>query len=175
MLLLLSIGVKVTYNGRGVTKLKHALRMRGLVPEFRAAFNDIDKIYRAFLRDRFVQFSRGGGNWRRLAAATLARRRNKGTASILRDTGAMFASFQPSIVKTTGIVKKASKIGFNVTFGRPMPHYSGATTTELMRWHHTGSGRLPARKLVVGMDNKTAKRAAMRLELAMQQIARKRK
>lgn len=168
--------VKVTYHGRGVTALKKALRVRGLVPEFSQAFDQINRIYRAYLRDRFVKFSRGGGNWRKLADSTLARRRNKDKSSvaILRDTGAMFASFQPSIVKTSGLVKKRSKLGFDVTFGRPMGHYSGVTTTQLMRWHHSGAGRLPARKLVVGMDSKTAKQVARVVEKAMQKIARRR-
>lgn len=164
------------YRGRGLANLKSALRVRGLVPEFSDAFNQVNRLYRAFLRERFVKFSRGGGNWKKLAASTLKARRNKnkGSVAILRDTDAMFASFQPSIVKTFGIVKKKAKLGFNVTFGSPIPHHSGVSTITLMKWHHSGAGRLPARKLVVDMDIRTARRAARIFERAMARVMARR-
>jgi hypothetical protein len=172
----MQLTVKVNYHGRGITALKAALRIRGLVPEYAEAFRDIDRVYRAQLRDRFVRFSRGGGNWRKLAPSTLAarRNRNKGSVAILRDTSAMFASFQPTILKTSGMSIPKAKLGFDVNFGRPASHYSGMTTDRLMRLHHTGAGRLPARKLIVGMDDKTAKRAAKILDAANQKILNRR-
>ena len=72
-------------------------------------------IYREWVRERFVTFSRGGGDWAELKPATVARRRKgkkrtatfkrggrrmrikTGGPAILRDTSTLFAGTDPTL------------------------------------------------------------------------------
>lgn len=112
------------------------------------AFKVWAHIYRAYLRNRFDRFSKGGGNWAKLSSATLnARRRKvrgwklkrgqtwkkkrfkKGTAisvdrapKILRDTGTLFAALQPNFVRAPGQLESRVSFGIRVGFGGPGKH-----------------------------------------------------
>jgi len=247
--------VRVKLNDKPFAKLKQALRNIDSEPELVEAFAQWQNIYRAFSRRRFVQYSRGGGDWKPLAQSTIDRRRGgtlrsktkkkkptkkkaakrkkakkakrpqkrtikrflkntvsktrkakKATAraaktavkkykahkrqrgkvarekkarlrvshAILRDTGAMFATFQPEIVKPVGILDTNAKLGLVVRFGG-RGKQGKVNLDDLMYWHHTGAGRrLPARKLLVGPDQATADRMARTMERAFQKVLNRR-
>jgi hypothetical protein len=91
--------------------------------------------------------------------------------SILRDTGAMFAVFQPEILNVTGVLTPQNRAGLHVKFGGYGSTQDGTSLDKLLYWHHNGSGRLPARTLIVGLDQATAKTVARIFESAMKKIA----
>ena len=93
--------------------------------------------------------------------------------AILRDTGAMFAVFQPTIENFRGIFETRTRIGLQVSFGGTGVTKDGASLDKLLFWHHTGAGRLPPRTLIVGLDQATARIVARIFESAMQKVLKR--
>lgn len=164
------IELRFNYYGKNLTLMRNGLRIRGIEPEYQSAFRDINRFYREFLQARYRKFAKGGGNWRKLAESTI---RRKGHDTILFDTNLMFSVFQPEIVRTTGLTNTTDKLGMIVVAsgsGRVYPT-SGVSVSKVMGYHQAGGGRLPQRKIVVGMDEATAQKSARRIEKAMKAIA----
>jgi len=109
--------------------------------------------YRTFLRDRFVKFSRGGGNWK-----PLKRKRKRGSlnsVAILRNTGTMFSAFQPVFQSKPGQLQQDITFGVRVGYGGPGRHKKGGTATiaDIAAFHQVGVGFLPVRKIIVLPDS----------------------
>ena len=105
--------------------------------------------FRAWVRQRFAAFSRGAGDWAPLRLVTLLRRRRARAglvdlnAAILRDTGALFASTQPTL-GNTGLIKSTKhKLGFTAELGG-----NGGELGRIALYHQTGAGKLPQRKIM---------------------------
>lgn len=92
--------------------------------------------------------------------------------SILRDTGAMFAVFQPEIVNVRGVFETRDRLGIQVRFGGTGTK-EGVSLDKLLYWHHTGAGRLPPRTLIVGLDQATARTIARIFEGAMRKVVKR--
>ena len=131
-------------------------------------------IYRAAMQERFVKFSMGGGNWRRLKASTIRRRRQgignsrfASVASILRDTGTLLAALNP--VLSTGSKEEFTKFGITVGFGGTSKHpgSKGKTIKQIAEIHQSGLGRVPKREIIVKPDAATVSVMAAVMERAV--------
>lgn len=104
--------------------------------------------YRGFLRERFVRYSRGGGDW-----APLKKKRRRGArkkAAILRDTGTLFAVLDVAFQNNPGQLQQDLPNGVRVGFGGPETHPEGSmTVARLAEIHHFGEGRMPERQIIV--------------------------
>lgn len=107
------------------------------------------RMYAAEMRRRYKIYSRGGGNWRRLAPSTLAarRNRNKRSAAILIDTGLMFSAFSPSFVSFRA--GDSGPMSVVISFGGKKRYRSGDAVTTIMSYHNRGGGSLPKRQLLI--------------------------
>lgn len=127
--------------------------------------------YRSFAQLRFDRFSKGGGNWKPLAPSTLRRRRkgkrkNVRKATILRDTGTLFAALDPTFTSRPGQLEKNIPFGITVGYGGPHRHPKGRVTiADIASFHQEGGPRLPKRELIVKPDGKTL--AAMANDMVM--------
>jgi hypothetical protein len=92
--------------------------------------------------------------------------------SILRDTGAMFAVFQPEIVNVRGVFNPRDRLKLQVAFGGSGVK-NGVSLDKLLLWHHTGAGRLPVRTLIVGLDQATARAVSRIFENAMRKVLKR--
>lgn len=162
------ITTRITINLRGLRKFA------GKVKDNSPVMNKIVKQwavrYRSFIQERFVKYSRGGGNWPPLKAATLKRRRGT-TAAILRDTGTLFSALAPTFQSLPGQHEKRIKFGVEVGYGGPHAHPSGAATVaDIASFHQQGSGPLPKREIIVAppqaVIDKMAKDAANAIKKA---------
>jgi hypothetical protein len=109
--------------------------------------------YRGFVWSRFARFAAGGGNWKPLSAATLARRRKgsgKGSPAILRDKGQLFNALDPNITNGAGRYTKHIPFGVEIGYGGSAKHEGGsATVAQIAKWHNDGAGNLPQREIIV--------------------------
>lgn len=146
----------------------------------RAALRQWGARFRSFVQERFVKFSRGGGDWPPLKPATQARRRgaragSKGPRafSLLRDTGTLFNALSPTFDVTPGKLQEDIPFGIKVGYGGPARHPKGtATIADLARFHQTGAGRLPVRKIIVEPDQPTIDRMRGDMERAIAKLIR---
>jgi hypothetical protein len=105
--------------------------------------------YRAFLQKRFDAASKGDGTWKPLADSTIAGRR-KGSSTILRDTGVLFAALTPTWVAPPGSVNELIDGGVRVGFGGSESHPGGLVTiADIAGFHQDGGGNLPKREIMV--------------------------
>lgn len=118
--------------------------------------------YRSFIRERFIIYSRGGGNWPPLKPLTIKRKlkgKKKGKSSILIDTGQMFAALDPIFTSKPGALNEKIPFGVRIGYGGPGVYtkkYGGAVTiADVAHFHQTGAGRLPKREIIVPPDAKT--------------------
>lgn len=156
------------------------------------------KAMRAYLDRRFVKYSRGGGDWAPLKAATERRRRKPAKvhqtdeqaaiqahfrkAAILVDTGMLRASLNPQVESSAGGYQKIT-LGdpsiLEVGIGGPALHTAKSkkrkasskpiTVAELAVIHHFGTRTIPARPIVVPPDEATQQRLE---EIATQELLR---
>jgi hypothetical protein len=150
-------GYTVNTNGR----LQRLIELvAGHPPTLEKMFRAFDKPYRAFIRARWRKFSRGGGNWRPLAEATVIR---KGNTLILIETSLAYKSVDPEFTQVFAI-KPASRTIYqaDVTFGSNATYQSGKTVNQIMGYHQEGRGNLPQRKVIVSPDTQTKQNMAAR-------------
>lgn len=110
--------------------------------------------YRSFAQLRFDLYSKGGGDWQKLAVSTIKKRRqgtksnlvklrqiqaltsnpqkkdaqsnsNGGNVSILRDTGLLFAALTPVFAGAPGAIEENIQFGIRVGYGGPQRHAIG--------------------------------------------------
>ncbi len=104
--------------------------------------------YRSFLQKRFVRLSSGAGEWPKLKHK---RKRGKlNGAKVLRDTGTLLAAMSPVFSNTPGQLQKRIRRGIRVGYGGPAKHSgSDVSVARIAKWHQTGAGRLPVRRIIV--------------------------
>lgn len=151
--------------------------------------------YRSYAQLRFDTFSKGGGNWRALAASTIKARRSgktkrKGFSSladkrgklvsatkqvaILKDTGLLFAALQPVFIGTPGALEETIEFGIRVGYGGPMRHGSGgrATIADIASFHQNGAmPRMPAREIIVAPPASLLETMAKDMDKALQELS----
>ena len=128
----------------------------------KTVFNQWAKRYRSFAALRFSKHSRGMGDWKKLAPATIARRREgKGTGpktAILWDTGTLIGGLAPTLskAKAKGGSQALMKDGVIVAYSYYSRHPKGGgmTVGRLADIHHFGLG-VPKREIMVTPDQKT--------------------
>lgn len=146
--------VKVTINLNGrVQRLVEVVE--GDPRALNGMFKAMDRVYRAFIRLRWRTFSRGGGNWRRLADSTIQRKKH---ALILIDTKLAYGSVNPEFEEVFSIKPdKRTQFKAEVTFGSKAQYPSGITVNEVMSYHQKGTDTMPARPVLVSPDTRTKK------------------
>lgn len=151
-------------------------------------FKQIAARYLAFIRRRFVKFSRGGGDWKDLARSTKLARRHKfkkkgrrrskhligktlelGRFAILRDTSTMFNALS---LGSPGNLYKKIRHGIRVGFGGPARHVGGkATIADIAGFHNKGKGKLPKRRIIVEPDASLHEKIKRDLHRALNKVA----
>jgi hypothetical protein len=130
----------------------------------------------SFLQRRFNKFSRGGGNWKPLKKATIARRKKpakgkKGgsrVAAILVDTRSVFNALKPGKKGNLFIAfKRFRRSGIRVGYNEQDKHSGGQTIHDIARYHNYGLGNLPERKIIVQPDAKTKTKIKKELKAEM--------
>lgn len=128
--------------------------------------------YREFIRERFLLFSRGGGNWKPLKASTV--RKKKGSRIILRDTGQLFNALEPVFTGKPGALEQKIPFGVRVGYGGPgiyTKKYGGvATIADIASFHQTGAGYLPKREIIVPPDQRTVNLMRQDIERALDKL-----
>ncbi len=128
--------------------------------------------YRAFLRERFVKFSGGGGDWK-----GLKRRRKRGSlssAAILRNTGTMFTALQPAFQSKPGQLQKNIPFGVRTGYGGPGRHKKGGTATiaDIASFHQIGAGFLPVREIIVPPDAQVTSKMSGDMDRGLKKLER---
>lgn len=103
-------------------------------------------IYRLDLRERFARFSRGGGNWARLAESTARRKRSN---AILRDTDALFMDMAGLDNSTSCVQMQIQGDSMEVSLGGGRMYEDGQTTGDVAGYHQEGGPNLPRRLIIV--------------------------
>lgn len=137
---------------------------------------------RSFLQQRFVTFSRGGGNWAPLKPATIRARRKSKTrfglsAAILRDTGTLFNALSPEFTGKPGALEERIPYGIRIGYGGPGKYtkkYGGvATIADIASFHQVGAGHLPKREIIVAPDEHTIELMVEDMNRAIEKLRRK--
>lgn len=111
------------------------------------------------MNERFVTYSRGGGDWKPLKRKRRRGKRNR--AALLRDTGTLFAALSTQFSGAPGQLQENLKNGMRVGFGGPARHPGGViTVAELAAVHNFGLGRMPERKIIVDPSKKVLNQMA---------------
>jgi len=114
------------------------------------------KIYTSWTQQRFVLFSRGGGDWPGLSPSTLKKRRGKAGAAILRDTGLLFAALNGIAGKVFNVVwvadGQSKRVGLTATLTSSQSYRNGPSIGQVAKYHQDGGGRLPQRVILAQIE-----------------------
>lgn len=157
--------------------------------------------YRSFAQIRFDLYSRGGGDWKQLAASTIKQRRRGtksntlklraiyaqkqkadpasvsmgGVISILRDTGLLFNALNPVFNGAPGAIEDQIPFGVRVGYGGPQRHDNDkyATIADIASYHQEGNlPRMPSRKIIVDPPEDLLHVMAEDMQKAMVEVAK---
>jgi len=155
----MGFNVKIKIGGK-LARLQSIVRSDKSGQFISQLFQQLTRIYTAFIRRRFARASRGDGTWKELSPVTIARRR-KHSRAILRDTGLLFSQLSPDLAPPSPIQKVGEGVfKTTVVFGGTATYPNGVTVTDVMSFHQKGGGRLPQRKIIVDPDPKTMQQMA---------------
>ena len=143
-----------------------------------AAFREWGARFRGLLKERFVEFSRGGGDWPDLKESTKrrrakARKGHEGARSfaILIDTATLIHAVDPQFKNPPGRVDENIPFGIRVGYGGPDRYPKGkATIADIASFHQEGGGHLPCRKIIVGPSRGVVDAMAGDMTRALKQI-----
>ena len=162
------VEISITYN-LGKVKSVLALQDQNIT---KPIFEAWGTIYRAAMQDRFNLFARGGGTWEPLQESTVKRRRKgrkgskQASASILIDTGTLWATLDPSIgAEGQHQVIDSNSVTIGISGGM---HPGGIELGELAAIHHFGTSRIPARPILVEPDERTRQTMVQAMEIGLQ-------
>jgi len=119
---------------------------------------------RSYLQQRFVLYSRGGGDWAPLKPSTIRARRGskkgkRNSVAILRDTGTLYNALSPEFTGKPGAIEEKIPYGVRIGYGGPGRYtnkYGGvATIAGIASFHQVGAGYLPKREIIVLPDDHT--------------------
>lgn len=135
------ITARLTVGLRSLKELRDGRRQSS---RFKHELKQIGQTLGTAVADRFERFSKGEGDWRKIKPETA---RRKGNTRILVDSGDLLRGIRQ------GVWTNVSYIGSRVTITAQLrarrQHRSGLPMQELIRIHHFGLGRVPARKILV--------------------------
>lgn len=125
--------------------------------------------YRAWIQERFLKYSRGGGDWKPIKKATA--RRKKSTL-ILQDTRTLFNALSPEFTNKPGAISDTIPFGVRVGFGGPGKYTKkgggvGASIADVAHFHQVGAGLLPKREIIVKPDEQLLQQMAGDMERAL--------
>lgn len=155
-------------------------------------------LYRGEMKNRFIKFARGGGDWPDLSESTKAGRRHGrggnfkrgkralakaratggGQISILIDRGQLVKVLTPRFKRIEGQSEKNIPFGIVVGFqgpGRKTDHFgkrTKATIREVAEYHHRGLGNIPKRELLVDPGAATQRKMGSVMENAIRKVVR---
>ena len=176
-------------GGRGAGAVAGAVGGDG--EPMRWVFRQWGARYLTFARQRFVRYSRGGGDWKPLAPSTLKQRRGakrrrtrsrrahtktttRGSArrvAILRDTSTLLNALT---IGAPGNLYKLIRKGIRVGFGGPSRHPKGKMTIrDIAVAHDEGQGRLPKRQILVEPDQRTVTGMLSDLRRGVQRLGKR--
>lgn len=144
------IRVEVRLDLTNHLKVRKAIQ-QGTGP-VKAVLDEYERLYRAFILDRFDRYSLGSGNWRRLKPATV-RAKKKNKDRILVHTRFMRMKLQVGI-KILRWNRNTVRFGFEAGMQHPD---SDLTVAELATIHDRGLGP-PRRRILVQPDEDTLKK-----------------
>lgn len=111
--------------------IENDLRRNGSGP-IRRAVKQWGRRYRSFAQERFDKFSKGGGDWQKLADSTIAFRKRTTKArrgwkgprkyTILRDTNILYNALSPLFSGKPGQYQEDIPFGIRVGYGGPARH-----------------------------------------------------
>lgn len=131
--------------------------------------------YRGAMQERFVKFSRGGGNWPPLKYKR--KRGERKRAAILRDTNTMFGALNPAFISAPGQYQEDISWGIKVGYGGPSGYVKGksaATVADVAEFHQTGAGHLPVRKTIVIPEPRVINSMANDMQRALIKLGKQR-
>ncbi len=164
--------------------MQRDLRGTGMGP-IRRAIKQWAFIYRSFAMERFDKFSKGGGNWKKLAESTIAARRGN-IASILRDTGTLMGALAPTWTRKPGAIEQHIPFGVIVGYGGPgtyrkKPGRDAAgkftksaempSIADIAHAHQTGARNLPKREIIVRPKRSAIRQMEQVMKKAMLEVA----
>lgn len=155
--------------------------------------------YRSFSAERFERFAKGGGNWPKLSALTIAlRKRKKGDTrrtrdfkgrfakkgapiAMLMDTGILFGALNERFTRKPGQLQEDIPFGVRVGYGGQGRNKDGKiTVARIAEIHQFGArikvfgkwpARIPARPIIVDPNAKTIRLMGDDMQKALDQIA----
>lgn len=125
------------------------------------ALNEVASEFRAMMMKRFKAYSRGGGDWKPLSKAAIARRRKgkgKGNDAILIDTGGLIQAV--GVMTSVGAENKIDGTHITIGFSDRAHEGGGDTYNQIASLHQNGGwteidGKrvfVPQRKILVEPD-----------------------
>lgn len=154
----MALTMRQQWNWSGAEKLRAALRGGANMDEL---LRDVATIYLAYLHRRYVQQSRGG-EWAPLAPATLSRRRvgrragaSASNVAILRDRGLLLNAL--NVGASGNLLRQTGQRSVRFGFGEAKHDGDGPSFQQLAAWHDSGTSRMPARRILVLPDERTAR------------------
>lgn len=134
------------FDLRKLDKLLAILKGKQNHPALRRAYNQWGTRYLAETKRRFIENSKGGGEWKPLSKKYRRKRGDMSRAKIMVDTGTLLKALN---VGNPGNLYQDLKFGKRVGFGGPSNHPSGRfTIADIARIHHTGRGKAPKRVIL---------------------------
>tara|TARA_Y100001933_G_scaffold262971_1_gene322669 strand:- start:31952 stop:32479 length:528 start_codon:yes stop_codon:yes gene_type:complete len=128
-------------------------------PEMRPVMNQWRARYLGFVRRRYVEQSKGGGNWPSLSPATIRSRRKgkgKGSPAIMRNTGTLLAVLDTQRTDNWKFINNGLRVGFLKS--KTSRHPGGKrslSVADIAGIHQFGKGRNPKREIIVDPDKQT--------------------
>jgi hypothetical protein len=157
----------VTFSVNGINAFQKAMKA-GKSPAITKTLKQWGVRYRGWITKRFILYSKGGGDWKPLSPATIARRRKgKGKSSliaILRDTGQLLQALAPMLGQPGQLERHE---GFSVVLGvddSAMHMGSSVTIGDIAAFHNYGMGHNPVRLILAMPDNELLNKMAQDAE-----------
>lgn len=121
-------------------------------------------IYRLFVFERFLRFSRGGGNWKRLRRSYVREKQRNGySTGILTRTNILKQELRPKGgARGVLVVRHPNKL--TVVFAPRKKYPSGIAVRQVLSIHDEGQGHMPRRTVLVSPDNRVFKKMVVEAE-----------
>lgn len=170
----MELETKITLNLQGLERFKAAVENGASTPAIGRMLTQWAARYRSSMQRRFIVNSKGGGEWPALSPYTLRRRGNTSNASILRDTGTLFAALSPAFSGQPGALQETNGWSVTVGFGGPATHPTGGhvTVADIAAFHNFGMGNNPVRRILWEVTPELEGQMASDAERALNKLAK---
>jgi len=150
--------------------LKSVGRSSNNNPIITTMYKNWTTIVRTFLHNRFIGASRGDGTWPALAKRTVDRKKS---SLILIETNTLINAVDPGRYNAPGSYARRQGDGIVIGYGGSVVHPTAAkkgrsfTIQQIAEFHHDGGGKLPRRRIMVGIDRETVQKVTSEVNKAM--------